>query len=120
MNDDIKKIKLEEEQKKEGSEINIMNKIHKKRFIALLKIFNINLGIVLGKKPHIRDLYKFNLFLRKIKDQHSFDIKDSMLFIEEDYTKFRRIIKLLDERNKAELERELAKIIRELNYQKTD
>ena len=75
----------------------------------MLEIFNVDLTIVLGKKPHIRELFKFNLFLRRIKDQHSIMITDSMLFIAEDYTKFGRIIKLLDERNRADLERELAK-----------
>ena len=44
----------------------------------------------------IKELFKFNAFLRKLKDNEGINLMQSMIYLEEDHVKFKKIISLLD------------------------
>ncbi len=90
--------------------------IDKNKFFKLAEEFGINFSILLGKKSMLRDCHRFNLFLRSLKEKHGFYIKDCLIFLYEEFTKFKKILRLLDQENRFHLKRELAKNNKRVNF----
>lgn len=83
--------------------------IRRREFFRLLTKHDIQIERIISKRSLLREFYKLNHFLRYIKSNEHFFIKESMLFLEEEYGSFKQIIKLLDDENRYSLIRECGK-----------
>jgi len=93
-----------------ASEGQILTKLDTDKFFNIIDTkFRLNLNKIFSKKATLQDLHRFNLFLKRMKTDYYFSIKDTLILIEEKYYKFKRIVKLLDGENLYELKMELSK-----------
>jgi len=91
-------------------ENDILNKMHKDIFIDFVKECEIRLEYLFTKtKLCVQDYHNFNLFLRKLKEKYGVNIYETMLFMEDYYVKFKKILSMLDADNAFELKKEMSK-----------
>jgi len=107
--DKNKKITVDIKKKDRNIENKFLNGINKKTFFDAVEKENINLAnILLNKNRPIREYHKFNLFLRKL-NRHGLTIYECIMYMEEEYVKFKKILSMLDAENIFRLKDELSK-----------
>ena len=92
------------------TEFEILNKMHEKIFTKVVLDSGLHLEYIFVKtKLCIQDRHRFNLLLRKLKKHHGIHLYESILFMENYYVKFKKILSILDDENNCDLKKELSK-----------
>jgi hypothetical protein len=101
-----------EKNEEKTNEQEIIDDIQKNEFFDWLNkngysIENIN-DILEGKKISAGEQSRFNITLRKAKKEINISLTESIIFLEEFFTKFKKILIILDGETKFELKKELS------------
>lgn len=88
----------------------IDEEVSRRKFYEYLSQFDIDMSEIFetGKSCDKNKKQQFNVILRKIKAEHSVDIYESVIFIEQDFAEINFILKMLDDRNWAGIKKELS------------
>lgn len=94
------------------NEQELINDISKNEFFKWMNNcgygFNEIKEILDGKKLSAGEQSRFNSILRKAKVEIKVNLTDSIVFLEESFTKFKKIIAILDGETRFELKKELS------------
>lgn len=94
------------------NEHEIINDIQKNQFFKWMEEngykFNEIEEILDGKKLSAGEQSRFNLTLRKAKKEIKISLTEAIIFLEEFFVKFKKIITILDGETKFELKKELS------------
>lgn len=94
------------------NEQELINDISKNEFFKWMSTcgygFNEIKEILDGKKLSAGEQSRFNSILRKAKVEIKVNLTDSIVFLEESFTKFKKIIAILDGETRFELKKELS------------
>jgi len=94
------------------NEHELINEILKNEFFNWMSSngynFNEIKNILDGKKISANEQYKFNEILRKVKKEVKISLTESIIFLEESFVKFKKILAILDNETKYELKKELS------------
>lgn len=104
-------IKFDKEKADEKlNEHELINEILKNEFFNWMSLngynFNEIKNILDGKKISANEQYKFNEILRKAKKEVKISLTESIIFLEESFVKFKKILAILDNETKYELKKE--------------
>lgn len=86
------------------------DEIVKNEFFEMIDYYKIDLESLYRKRVenNRQMIKKFNMFLLRYKNVFGLDIKDSLIFIEERYMSFSKMILVLDDTNMNILKKEMA------------
>jgi hypothetical protein len=94
------------------NEQELINEISKNEFFDWMTLngynFNKIKNVLDNKKISTTEQYKFNEILRKAKKEVKISLIESIVFLEESFIKFKKIIDVLDNETKFELKKELS------------
>jgi len=94
------------------NEVELVNDILKKEFFLWMKVNGYEhqelKDIFDGKKISATEQSKFNCTIRRAKSEAKIEISDIILFFEESYVKFKKILSVFDGETTFELKKELS------------
>jgi len=106
------KIIFEKDFETKGNEQELINDIQKDEFFAWMikKGYKYNdiKNIFDDKKLSAGEQSRFNETLRNIKKETTISLTEALVFLEETFVKFKRILSILDNETKFELKKELS------------
>ena len=87
----------------------VHRKIQKDLFKGMIQEFKIELGSIFeDNRINLKQVQAFNRFLTYLKKSNIMEITECLLFVEEDYTSFKKIKTVLNEENLEIVKHELA------------
>jgi hypothetical protein len=92
-------------------EEDVIHNISKDKFFTILKKYNIDLVKVSNKKKAFNDdFHRFNLIIKKLKNDDRISMIECAKFLYIDYFKEREVLDCFNEENRYELKREIYKM----------
>ena len=95
------------------NEVELFNEILKKEFFQWMKSNGYGheeiKDIFDGKRISATEQSRFNIIIRRAKEEANITITDTIIFLEESYVKFKKILAIFDGETRFELKKELSK-----------
>lgn len=92
-----------------GFEDKILRNVERQKFYDYFKANKINLNKILHGQPTENEIYKFNVIIEILNEYGIINIVSSLLFLDEDFIRSKKVYNLLNDNNKSQLKEILQK-----------